>query len=105
MAKDPGRGAATWHPPQGAGEALHPKTRRSMEQRFGHDFSSVRVHADTSAALSARAMGAAVAPGEQSGFGRVQEFVDRLPAHEADPAGSVVGLGVIPDGEGRRRDG
>ncbi len=36
------------------GEALAPTLRRDMEQHFGHDFSQVRVHADSRAAASAR---------------------------------------------------
>lgn len=41
-----------------AGRPLPSTTRAFMEQRFGHDFSQVRVHADTEAARSARAMNA-----------------------------------------------
>jgi hypothetical protein len=40
------------------GRPLDPHTRRSMEARFGYDFSKVRVHTDATAALSARALGA-----------------------------------------------
>ncbi|MGL4611888.1 MAG: DUF4157 domain-containing protein [Trueperaceae bacterium] len=40
---------------QNQGEPLEPQTRSSMESRFGHDFSSVRVHTDAKAAESARA--------------------------------------------------
>ena len=36
-----------------SGEPLEPALRQSMEQRFGHDFSSVRVHSDQAAARSA----------------------------------------------------
>lgn len=36
------------------GKPLEPGLRRNMEQRFGHDFSHVRVHADADAARSAR---------------------------------------------------
>ncbi|MES2741987.1 MAG: DUF4157 domain-containing protein [Pseudomonadota bacterium] len=45
--------AATLH---GAGAALDAGVRRDMEQRFGHDFSAVRIHADVGAARSARAL-------------------------------------------------
>jgi Domain of unknown function (DUF4157) len=38
------------------GQPLDPGTRALMEPRFGHDFSQVRVHADTRAAESARAV-------------------------------------------------
>jgi hypothetical protein len=36
------------------GRPLEPALRRDMEQRFGHDFSRVRVHTDAAAAASAR---------------------------------------------------
>jgi hypothetical protein len=38
------------------GRALEREPRRLMERRFGHDFSSIRVHDDPSAAESARAV-------------------------------------------------
>jgi outer membrane protein OmpA-like peptidoglycan-associated protein len=38
----------------GPGRPLEPAVRQDMEQRFGHDFSGVRVHADAAAAQSAR---------------------------------------------------
>ena len=41
-----------------AGSSLDPAVRGDMEQRFGHDFSRVRVHADVTAAVSARELGA-----------------------------------------------
>jgi Domain of unknown function (DUF4157) len=40
------------------GRPLDPGTREFMEPRFGHDFGRVRVHADTRAAESARAVNA-----------------------------------------------
>jgi hypothetical protein len=40
------------------GQPLDPATRAFMEPRFGHDFSQVRVHTDTKAAESARAVNA-----------------------------------------------
>lgn len=40
------------------GRPLEPALRRDMEQRFGHDFSSVRVHSDAAAAESARQVNA-----------------------------------------------
>lgn len=40
------------------GQPLHPEVRAFMEARFGHDFSRVRLHADTKAAESARAVNA-----------------------------------------------
>jgi hypothetical protein len=43
---------------QSTGQPLDHETRSFMEPRFGHDFSRVRVHTDTQAAESARAVGA-----------------------------------------------
>jgi hypothetical protein len=40
------------------GQPLDPRERRVFEPRFGHDFGSVRVHADAAAAESAAAVGA-----------------------------------------------
>lgn len=40
------------------GQALNSETRAFMEPRFAHDFSSVRVHSDSKAAESARAVNA-----------------------------------------------
>lgn len=40
------------------GRALEPRVRSQMEARLGHDFSRVRIHTDSSASESARAMGA-----------------------------------------------
>ncbi|MDR3415533.1 MAG: DUF4157 domain-containing protein [Nevskia sp.] len=42
----------------GPGGALEPQTRELMTQRFGRDFSQVRVHTGSAAARSARALGA-----------------------------------------------
>ena len=41
-----------------AGQPLDPATRADFESRMGHDFSRVRVHTDTNAAASARAVSA-----------------------------------------------
>jgi hypothetical protein len=41
-----------------AGAALDPDTRRFFEPRFGHDFSKVRIHADSAANKSAQRLGA-----------------------------------------------
>jgi hypothetical protein len=41
-----------------SGQPLNASTRAFMEPRFGHDFSGVRVHTDTKAAESARAVNA-----------------------------------------------
>ncbi len=45
-------------PARHTGQPLPPSTREFCEPRFGHDFSKVRVHADASAAESARAISA-----------------------------------------------
>jgi hypothetical protein len=42
----------------GAGQPLEPGLRLDMQQRFGHDFSGVRVHTDERAAQSTRAVNA-----------------------------------------------
>lgn len=44
--------------PGGGGEPLPPSSRSYFEPRFGHDFGSVRVHADTDAAAAAQAINA-----------------------------------------------
>jgi hypothetical protein len=55
------------------GEPLDSSTRQSMESRFGHDFSSVRIKADGQAAVSADAVNArAYTVGRQVVFGRGQ---------------------------------
>jgi hypothetical protein len=41
-----------------AGERLHPAARSYLEPRFGHDFSTIQVHTDATAAASAEAVGA-----------------------------------------------
>jgi outer membrane protein OmpA-like peptidoglycan-associated protein len=49
---------------------LEPETRRYFENRFGHDFSRVRVHADSAAASSARSAAAeAYTVGREITFG------------------------------------
>jgi len=69
-------------------QPLDAATRAAMEARFGHDFSRVRVHTDTRAADSARAVNAlAYTVGEDVVFGRGQyrpSSADgqRLIAHE-----------------------
>jgi len=55
------------------GAPLEPATRRFMESRFGHDFGSVRIHADAQAAASAHSVGArAYTVGEDLVFNRGQ---------------------------------
>jgi len=44
--------------PMGGGEPLDERVRATMEPRFGHDFSAVRIHADEGAAESAATFGA-----------------------------------------------
>lgn len=71
-----------------AGQSLDAQSRGAMEQRFGHDFSRVRVHADTRAAESARAVDAlAYTVGKSIVFGAGQfqpnsMHGQRLLAHE-----------------------
>ena len=70
------------------GQPLDPATRSSMEQRFGHDFSQVRVHHDGAAGRSARMVNAsAYTVGNHIVFGNGQlqpQASDgrRLLAHE-----------------------
>jgi Domain of unknown function (DUF4157) len=71
-----------------SGQPLDRSTRAFMEPRFGHDFSRVRVHADTRAAESAKAVGAfAYTVGRDIVFARGQYAPrsaagQRLLAHE-----------------------
>jgi len=73
---------------QSNGQPLDPGTRARMMQRFGHDFASVRVHTDSKAAESARAMNAlAYTVGSEVVFGEAQYAPhsregQRLLAHE-----------------------
>ena len=66
------------------GTTLEPSLRQDMEQRFGRDFSQVRVHADAQAGASARAVGArAYTVGRDIVFADRQSSADRaLLAHE-----------------------
>jgi Domain of unknown function (DUF4157) len=70
------------------GKPLDPESRRWLEPRFGHDFSRVRVHNDTRAAESAKAVGAfAYTVGRNIAFGDGQYAPrsiagQRLLAHE-----------------------
>ena len=73
---------------QSPGQALDTGTRAAMEPRFGRDFSDVRVHTDTEAAESARAVNArAYTVGQDIAFasGQYQPSTDEgsaLLAHE-----------------------
>ncbi len=70
------------------GEPLRPASRNFFEQRFGHDFSSVRVHSDDRAAQSAKSIHAqAYTTGRHIVFGAGHYSPDtntgqRLLAHE-----------------------
>ena len=70
------------------GEQLHPAARSYLEPRFGHDFSTVRVHTDMIAATSAEAVGArAYTVGNHIAFAAGvyaphTEYGRRLIAHE-----------------------
>ena len=70
------------------GRPLEPALRRDMEQRFGHDFSRVRVHTDAKAAESARVVDAlAYTVGRDIVFGAERyapgtSFGQHLLAHE-----------------------
>ena len=92
----------------GAGQPLDTAARGAMEQRFGHDFGRVRIHADGKADASARAVGAsAYAVGPHIVFARGQyapatKAGEMLLAHELthvlqQPAG--LGSGEIRLGE------
>lgn len=59
------------HAIQGGGSALEPSTRSFMESRFGHDFSTVRVHHDAQADTLSRQVNArAFTVGQDIFFGR-----------------------------------
>jgi len=70
------------------GRPLEPALRQDMEQRFGHDFSQVRVHTGSAAELSAREVNAnAYTVGQDIVFGAGQDNPEsstgmRLLAHE-----------------------
>jgi hypothetical protein len=72
----------------GAGRPLNPALRQDMEQRFGHDFSRVRVHSDAAAEQSSREVNAhAYTVGRNVVFGAGQFAPEthegrRLLAHE-----------------------
>lgn len=53
-----------------SGQPIDPATRNFMESHFGHDFSKVRIHTDSNAAKSARAINAhAYTAGQNIVFG------------------------------------
>jgi Domain of unknown function (DUF4157) len=85
------------------GESLDVATRSWMEPRFGHDFGSVRVHADAKAAESARAVYAlAYTVGRDVVFGTGQFSPTstagrKLIAHELAHVVQQQGASAIPD--------
>jgi cell wall-associated NlpC family hydrolase len=100
------------------GQALDAPARAFFEPRFGHDFSQVRVHADATAAESARAVNAlAYTVGRNVVFGAGQyaprtNAGQRLLAHElthtiqqaADPGGGQARLGAGPPSNPAERE-
>jgi outer membrane protein OmpA-like peptidoglycan-associated protein len=102
------------------GRALDTSTRGFFEGRFGHDFSRVRVHADTQAAESARAVEAsAYTVGshivfDQGKYDPVSREGKELMAHElthtiqqdqAARAGGPIAIGSPQDASEREADG
>lgn len=87
------------------GRPVDPSTRAFMEPRFGHDFSQVRVHADTKAADSANAVKAhAYTVGQDIVFGPGQysphaEASRHLLAHELTHVVQQTASGVGADSE------
>lgn len=85
------------------GASLDSGTRATMESRFGHDFSQVRVHHDASAALSAHDVGArAYTVGQDVVFGAGHYAPDtsegqHLLAHELAHTLQQRGLQRTPD--------
>ncbi len=69
---------------RGGGSPLDPATRGFMERRFGHDFSRIRIHADSAASESAAAAGAlAFTAGDHVAFAPGQYRPDTLPGRAA----------------------
>lgn len=83
------------------GQPLDPDTRAFMEPRFGHDFSKVRVHTDSKAAESARAVNAlAYTVGQHVVFGTGQygpytEAGQKLLAHELTHVAQQRGRSIL----------
>jgi hypothetical protein len=78
------------------GRPLEPATRATMEERFGYDFSSVRLHDDArAAAVAARIDAAAFAVDDHLVFGAGRAPEGRLLAHEL---AHVVQQGANPNG-------
>lgn len=98
-----------------SGRPLEPKLRQEMEQRFGYDFSLVRVHSDAAAELSAREVNARAytaghnivfdasrfSPGTQEGrrllAHELTHVVQQSAADGIRPGQSNEKLGLFPD--------
>ena len=67
----------------GSGRAMESGVRKSMESRFGHDFSSVRIHDDTKAANAAESISArAFTHGTDIAFGQREYASTTLPGQQ-----------------------
>ena len=88
---------------QSSGEPLDADTRASMESRFGHDFSKVRIHTDAPAERSAASLNAhAYTAGQQIVFGKSQYDPhstrgQQLLAHELTHVVQIDRAGMRPD--------
>ncbi len=112
---------------ESAGQPLETQTRATMESRFGHDFSQVRVHADAQAAKSAQSVNAlAYTVGQDIAFGTGRyapntQAGQKLLAHELThvvqqsgqgarslqrkpPAGEETDINLLPDFEAQVSD-
>lgn len=94
------------------GRPLEPALRQDMEQRFGHDFSTVRVHSDAPAGQSASDVSAkAYTVGHNIVFGAGQFAPDthegrRLIAHELTHVVQQRGIPLhVPGAAAEHRDG
>jgi uncharacterized protein DUF4157 len=99
------------HAVASAGRPLEPALRRDMEQRFGRDFSGVRVHVDAAGEQSARDVNAnAYTLGHDIVFapGRFAPWTDggrRLLAHELAHVVQQSGAGARPAPRGHEQPG
>ena len=91
-----------------SGNPLDPTLRHDMEQRFGHDFSNVRVHSDAAASLSAQDVNAqAYTVGRHLVFGAgrytpATRQGQRLLAHELTHVLQQTGGDPLASGNGTR---
>ena len=91
------------------GRPLETTTRQSMESRFGRDFSNVRVHADSDAAVASRSVGArAFTVGNHIAFGagnyvpssrRGTQLLAHELTHTVQQAGTPGTLMRAPEGD------